>query len=243
LAKYNILHRERFAEEFEQLTAIYFDVKDKILLAENLMGKFPIVLPNELRNSFDHLFRVCVERKNLIDDDAKAGEEVQNQFVSASRHLKRAGYDACELAIMAYTDEIEAILEKYEVSELVSVMGDEYILTVNIFKEIKAEHLVNARRRKNTQIEIEDDEEIDTLYPEFMELVTTVEARRDNLMKFIIPLENFRAERDKKKRKSKRNAVLFFILGAIISIAIERGISYILDDNSPEQNTEVKNTP
>ena len=91
-----------FSTNFEELYVLYEQIKELILIAENLTGKYLLAPVNEVRNSYDHLFRCVGIRK----------DNYESEFDSAKRHLKRAGYDACEIIVTFLLKDIKNILSK-----------------------------------------------------------------------------------------------------------------------------------
>jgi len=193
-------------DKLKELSELYQDVKKKVVLAEEIYDAAPFTLMNEVRASYDHVLRPFVNNKqNDLD-------ELEKQIVSASRHLKRAGYDACEFIVGGYVAKINVILNKYSASSLHTVLGSRYNEVKIFLNDVSSQYLVEARIDKNSETKIEDDVEIDMMYPVFSEIIPKVA----DCWVEITNAEFLLREHKKETRKDK---IKWFVYG-IIATAI-----------------------
>lgn len=196
-----------FVEKFNELSDLYSDVKEKIILAEEVYDKFPATLTNEVRNSYDHIFRI------FFNGNISNIDEVEKQFISASRHLKRAGYDACELIVGGYVAKTNEILHKYTFEELNITLGAKYSEIKIFLNDVSSQYLVEARSKKNLKTHIESDIEIDDLYPQFALIISKVVDIWKEATNYEPLLEECR---NNLKQKSKKDTRKQYIIGISI---------------------------
>ncbi|MCG8307334.1 MAG: hypothetical protein MI975_08075 [Cytophagales bacterium] len=228
-----------FSKKFSQLACLYAEVKSYVLSAEELYDKFPVALVNELRNSYDHIFRI------FNNDKFEDTTEIESEIENASRHLKRCGYDALEFLINAYIQKCHKILLSYKKVVLYEVLGDQYHKTKDFLLN-SDDRLAKSREEKNSKIagyydaqgnaSSEDEplliqyidevpgEEYNTYYPEFKELIRDVKSHYDIVRKRIKDLDEYELElKSNEKKKRNSNIILslvFFILGIIVSLVL-----------------------
>lgn len=197
-----------FSSKFKELAKLYSDVKGKIILAEQIYDEFPVTLTNEVRNSYDHVCRIFANGK---EDDK---DEVEKQFVSASRHLKRAGYDACELIVGGYFVKMNEIMNRYSFEQLNCVFSSPSYAEIKIqIDRINTTYLVKARNNKNLQLETEDDDEIDALYLEFASIIENVQSLWETVTNHQSLLEQNKKE---SITKSRYKILLNICVGAFL---------------------------
>lgn len=232
-----------FREKFSQLALLYSEVKSYVLIAEELYDKFPVALVNELRNSYDHVFRIF--NNNRSDNVV----EIEKQFVNASRHLKRCGYDALEFLINAYLQKCHEFLLPYPKRVLVSVMQNQYYDIKNFMLNSDT-RLAKSREEKNSKIvgyfdaqgnevdtedllQVQYKEEIpgseyDTFYPEFKDLLEDVKNNYDAIISRISDLDELDLELKDADRQADIKSKRFNIWLSLITLAIGFLISLVL---------------
>lgn len=226
-----------FVQKFNALSELYIDVKEKIILAEEVYEKFPITLTNEVRNSYDHLFRIFTNNSYGNKD------EVEKQFVSASRHLKRAGYDACELIVGGYIAKTTKILNRYTFEQLNTVLGSKYSEIKIFINDVSSKYLVEARSNKNLRTSIENDVEIDDLYFQFTPIINKVVKVWKDVTNYEPLLEECRINSNvKSKNDTKKQIVIgivLFLVGMLITYLITTiGKNLNSDSMTTDENTE-----
>jgi len=220
---------ETFAQNFEDLKELYFVVKDKIILAEEIADKYLLAPLNEVRNSYDHLFR-CFGTDN---------KTYKSEFESAKRHLKRAGYDACEIIVSYLLIEINDHIKKYD-SETISTVCKTYYSDIRpTLLKCQTEYLPDARQKKNHEFpeNTENTENKEDLFKEFNELTSKIVAIQDKLIKLTPLFEEYLKEKkdkeEKENRKSKkrfRKGILYGFILSILASAIVAFIIYLMQN-------------
>jgi hypothetical protein len=127
-----------FYEKFKELSLLYYKVREYIIMAEQYSDKFAIPDVNEIRMSFDHVFR-------WIDSDISI---IKSEYDSAERHLLRAGYDACEICAIVIADKIKNMLNDYEAHHITKVFKEYYTDIAIKLDKITHEELVRLRMDK-----------------------------------------------------------------------------------------------
>ena len=194
--------------DFSELSSLYKEVKQVVLLAENLNSKQEVILSslNEMRNAFDHLMRCYNE-----DNDTKY------QIDKAKAHLYRAGYDAYELLAMDCSENIKNTLNNYEL-DIISKVFPEYFA-----KYLPKIHEIDKKlgqNRANRDITTTTNEK--NFFDDYAKLVNEALDIRDEVISKVNVLADIKTKHNKEAtRRDIKNIVIGIISGGILT-----GISY-----------------
>lgn len=209
---------ENFYKNLLEIRSLYTDVKEIIILAENLDPDQQVYLAplNELRNAFDHLMRSLQEN-----------EDPEKQFNEAKEHIYRAGYDAYELLNINLAEGIVTSIEKFD-TDIISVVFPSYYQDIKpALIEIQVE-LADTRAHKRT----DPDSGIKTFTP-YKEKVLTLSDHLKRCQRHIPSLVKEKKRRNKKKFSAT-------VLGIVITILTLVAGSYIYDKFIKDNPSPVK---
>lgn len=111
-----------FIEEVVGLAVLYKDVKDILILAENIDTNQSLYLGpiNELRNALDHTMRAFLSYQT---DTTKARSEVSK----IKEHLLRAGYDGYEIIATTFIQQIQdSPMSEFDTDIVTKIFPDYY---------------------------------------------------------------------------------------------------------------------
>lgn len=204
---------EDFYKNLLEVNCLYTEVKDIIILAEQLDPKNQIYLAplNELRNALDHLMRSLHEN----EDPAK-------EFNEAKEHIYRAGYDAYELLNINLAEGIVECVEGYD-TEIISIVFPGYYTNIKpALIDIQVE-LADTRAHKRT----DPVSGIKTFTP-YQAKVKTLYHHLKHCQEHVPSLAKEKRRRTKRKNKN-------FVIWIVATILTLIAASYIYDSikNSP----------
>lgn len=198
----------------QDLLELYFEVKAYYILSERLIEKYPISLKNEMNNAFDHLMR-ALRSKNQENSSLYISE-----IDSCVRHLKRAGYDCCELIFLYYVSHYQNIISMYSVDVISYIypkhFTDDIILIDSLKKKVQQ---IAFDKQHNPTVASKED-----MYDEFDLVIKDIEAIYQNVNRITPALENYKIKVNRRKIRETVillvTAVVFTIIGVILTILL-----------------------
>ncbi len=109
-----MVNPEFLMQKLKEMSILYKRVKRLILVAENCTGKVLLQTIKEVRDSYDHLYRVF-DTSN-----------VKKEFEKVESHLKRAGIDACEIYFVHLLEEIKSDVEEADNETITKIIPEYY---------------------------------------------------------------------------------------------------------------------
>ena len=207
--------------DFKEISFLYKEVKQIVLLAENINEKKEVILSsiNEMRNAFDHLMR-CYDEENI--------EKCNKQIEKSKGHLFRAGYDSYELIAIETIKDIKLKFQNYSPDVILQVFPNYYNEIVILIDEFE-KNLAKVRSNKKIGYDFYDEngeintEKIEEAFSDYESIVTKLLDLKDEVTKKIPSLE--KAKKEIKQTKFKEiiiASIVSAIFGAIISLIITK---------------------
>jgi len=207
--------------DFKEISVLYKEIKQIVLLAENVNDKKEVILSsiNEMRNAFDHLMR-CYDEENI--------EKCNKQIEKSKGHLFRAGYDAYELLAIETIKNIKLNFKNYTPDIILQVFPNYYNEIVFLIDDFE-KNLAKVRGNKKIGYDFYDEDgeinskKIEEAFNNYENIVTKLLDLKDDITKKIPALE--KAKKEMKKTKFKEiiiASIVSAIFGAIISLIITK---------------------
>lgn len=194
--------------ELKNLLELYFDVKDLYILTERLYQKYPVTLKNEINNAFDHLMRGLKASDNL--------ELYKSEIDSSARHLKRAGYDCCELIFLYYSKDIDSIIERYSIENISAIYPNFYTEDLKLINKLKNKiQIISAEKSHERSIIYKAES-----YDEFKDVIKDTSNIYETIYSSVPSFESYKSKEKKQKFEKVILNIFIGVIGALIGAII-----------------------
>ena len=208
----NGFSKEEIAQ-LEVLASLYMQAKSLILYSEEVDPDYRSNLQTikELRDAFDHLMRIIVER--FSDDKSALGdtsgtEYFQKNIQKSIGHVYRAAFDALDGAVMSLREKIISGLDEFPLEAVKDILPEYWDIRVKL--EELNETIGDHRARKDIGGNI--GETLDR----FVKDVDILKSFHKKLLSAGPALEEYKERKNQEGKKEKRSQVQISVTSAII---------------------------
>ncbi len=194
------LSKELLDKKLEEVAKHYMTAKKHLLFSETYFQKISLGVINEFRNSYDHLIRGIVEKR-------------EEEFDKSISHLRRAAYDACELISLDATRAIHEKISKYNTTIITKVLPEYYSDIYPRLSSIQKE--ISIEREKNDNL-FKDGEHL-AKYTNLYDQLINIDKK---ISRAIIGMEEYKKQLNQEKKQENRKNILINIVVGIIAALI-----------------------
>ncbi len=195
---------EKYKDKINQLITVFKDAEKQLKHSEHDTNELSIPSINQLRYVAFHLIESLSSQDNI---------KIEEELNKAINHAQRAKYDAVEIGIIYYLEQIKIFQESYSsFTETLEILPN-YI-----------DYLTKAQNASDKLQAIKDDEKDRETY--YKEIVPFYQILKDVYISFqtAIPLINKKVEEsnDKARKENKRflTGAGLTLFGIVVSIVI-----------------------
>jgi hypothetical protein len=190
-------HQKLFIDDFVALSVLYQDVKDILILAENINNEQSLLLGpiNELRNALDHVMRAFL---NYNENPLKAKSEIPK----IREHLLRAGYDGYEIIATTLIEKIQkSPIKEFETEIITKIFPDyfskykrELTAIIIALKDVRANKTPDKILEKTPNNDFND----------YLVQIKNLLGISDTIFEYIPELQNAQSLKDSQKQDDRK---------------------------------------
>ncbi len=204
-------------DSLRRLASIYHRIKAVVLYSEEIdeNSRSNIQIIKELRDSFDHVLRVFVNKFNLSDVKRDTDYNIKNLDKSLG-HLYRASFDALDGVVLSLKEQIRYTVENQNQNVLVGVLGDGYWKLKTKLHQLD-EEFTNFRSKKDS-----GDEAIEEIINNYIIKINDLKEIRDTFEKNSNNFSEYKKNTLKKNIRNNIKYIITAIIGAFIYAIVNK---------------------
>lgn len=199
---------EKEGKLFEEIIALYHEIKELMIYAEEIGGESFTPATEEFRYAFDHLMRVFAFKLGFKSADADYAIE---NLKPAYGHLYRATCDLLDWLSIIFREKVRNELKSFSARTLQEIFP-KYYQEIKPYFEFEVPKAISKLRNEK---DIGNPNKIDDL-----NIYTVVVERLKSYHEEILKVKPSLVEYEKKEQQEKRKSLLWQILIPIIATVI-----------------------